>query len=768
MRATSSNPPLNFVLRALIALRHRPRLVLAMLLCLQVLHGTWGINQDIVWGHAGFHIGEYGTQAVHLRRHHAFIPAESDEFTKPRNSDLELRHPFLLHPYIAVMQAAFGERPWTARVVPLLFSLLALGGMWSFVRRTRDDLTAHLATAFFVLSPLNLIYCILPEYQISAVAWTLWAWVGTHETLRRPTGRSIALWLGCAALAGLTDWPWFEVAAFFFVLVAWRLRPGGPLARASTPRDVRTMRLALFGFCVVVLATFVQHFAIVKALGQAEALRHSFNDRTTVFNWAEARNMIKTRFPLLHTTPVLWATGLWVLRAVLGWRRDLATALFLAIFLGYTLDMKLFFSGHAFHEYRNSYWYVPVFAFAAADVTLVAARWLARRRGREEDLQPVRHVARRQLRRRDPVVVAEGVGERVQRRVAGRAGLRRDALVVIILRLARDREQPLLLGDVQPQVGAVHLRRRVARQRREHDVERQRPVAGHVARAAADLDVLRRQRGDLGVARRVRVALHEVVRRQDLARVVVPGLRVREERVVVIVVRERDPALVLARLQRPHRPDLGVGDLPELPVLPQPELRPQTGVHLLIQRRLPLRVAAEGREALHLIVGGRASAEVQVRLAVGVAQVVATDRELRVAAALAPCPRPRLAGRVAGQRARLDLRQVQRAVAVRIERLKYLSRSEPDLPASVEFLPIEIEAMKLEREMRAEGKRIKLPDMPTLAQATHWIAELGGWIGKRNGPPGSITLARGLDRLSIYVAAIHTVDFKRSRRSRTK
>ncbi len=108
------------------------------------------------------------------------------------------------------------------------------------------------------------------------------------------------------------------------------------------------------------------------------------------------------------------------------------------------------------------------------------------------------------------------------------------------------------------------------------------------------------------------------------------------------------------------------------------------------------------------------------------------------------------------------------AVAVRIERLKYLSRSEPDLPASVEFLPIEIEAMKLEREMRAEGKRIKLPDMPTLAQATHWIAELGGWIGKRNGPPGSITLARGLDRLSIYVAAIHTVDFKRSRRSRTK
>lgn len=108
------------------------------------------------------------------------------------------------------------------------------------------------------------------------------------------------------------------------------------------------------------------------------------------------------------------------------------------------------------------------------------------------------------------------------------------------------------------------------------------------------------------------------------------------------------------------------------------------------------------------------------------------------------------------------------AVAVRIERLKYLSRAEPKLPASVEFLPIEVEAMKLEREMRAEGKRIKLPDMPTIEQATAWIAELGGWIGKRNGPPGSITLARGLDRLSIYVAAIQAADFKRSKQAKTK
>ena len=48
-------------------------------------------------------------------------------------------------------------------------------------------------------------------------------------------------------------------------------------------------------------------------------------------------------------------------------------------------------------------------------------------------------------------------------------------------------------------------------------------------------------------------------------------------------------------------------------------------------------------------------------------------------------------------------------------------------------------------------KRKKLPEVPTMAQATQWVAELGGWIGLRNGLPGSSTLARGLERLGYLV-----------------
>jgi hypothetical protein len=91
------------------------------------------------------------------------------------------------------------------------------------------------------------------------------------------------------------------------------------------------------------------------------------------------------------------------------------------------------------------------------------------------------------------------------------------------------------------------------------------------------------------------------------------------------------------------------------------------------------------------------------------------------------------------------------AVATRIERLKYLSRSEPNAPASCELAAEEIEALKLDRRRRT---RRRPPRMPSIGDATRWIAELGGWIGSRNGPPGSVTLARGLERLGYLVEGI--------------
>jgi hypothetical protein len=98
-------------------------------------------------------------------------------------------------------------------------------------------------------------------------------------------------------------------------------------------------------------------------------------------------------------------------------------------------------------------------------------------------------------------------------------------------------------------------------------------------------------------------------------------------------------------------------------------------------------------------------------------------------------------------------------VAVRIERIKHLARTSPDVPASVELSSHEIRALLLLK--RKYKKRTEtIPDsMPTIAQASRWIADLGGYTGKSSGGAfGSITLGRGLTKVVAVASALESLD----------
>ena len=99
------------------------------------------------------------------------------------------------------------------------------------------------------------------------------------------------------------------------------------------------------------------------------------------------------------------------------------------------------------------------------------------------------------------------------------------------------------------------------------------------------------------------------------------------------------------------------------------------------------------------------------------------------------------------------------AVAARIERLKYLARTTPEQPATVELSEHELRALLL--LMREIWKRNETAPTttPTIGQATEWIARLGGYTGKSSGgPPGSITIRRGLDKVRPAAQAIAALE----------
>ncbi len=96
-------------------------------------------------------------------------------------------------------------------------------------------------------------------------------------------------------------------------------------------------------------------------------------------------------------------------------------------------------------------------------------------------------------------------------------------------------------------------------------------------------------------------------------------------------------------------------------------------------------------------------------------------------------------------------------VATRAMRLTQLARTTPDVPASTELSKTEIEALIALREPKGVPKR----DSLTLAQAVRWLADVGGYTGPSNGPPGATVIGRGLHDVLLVARALENRDKKR-------
>lgn len=97
-------------------------------------------------------------------------------------------------------------------------------------------------------------------------------------------------------------------------------------------------------------------------------------------------------------------------------------------------------------------------------------------------------------------------------------------------------------------------------------------------------------------------------------------------------------------------------------------------------------------------------------------------------------------------------------VAARAERLKILSRTDPQQPADAELSTYELKAIRALKR-RYGGPSGTVPKNLTLGQAVLYIAVIGGYTGASSGgPPGSTTIARGLERVRFVAEGMELAD----------
>lgn len=94
-------------------------------------------------------------------------------------------------------------------------------------------------------------------------------------------------------------------------------------------------------------------------------------------------------------------------------------------------------------------------------------------------------------------------------------------------------------------------------------------------------------------------------------------------------------------------------------------------------------------------------------------------------------------------------------IAWRLHWLTYINRSEPDLPCTSILTDLEWQALYV----RIHKTSFLPNNPPSVGQAVRWIAQLGGFLGRKgDGEPGITTIWRGWHRLHDIVSTWHFIN----------
>lgn len=329
-------------------------------------HKAWG---GAFYGNVGRNFVRYGFATTD------FAPVVNTGRAEPSQFEVYYHHPVLSMWLTGASFKAFGVHEWSARLAPLLFSLLTAALVLHLARKLFDNGTAVVALGFFSVLPVDGYYAThLDPYGSMAIFLTVlavecyrrWLLSGSNQDLVF-IGMSIVL--GC-----LTSWYTYFIVPPIVVHWWFTQRRSAPLGT--------WVKLAVLPACaVLVFAFFVLHRHIALSDTRPEvfgAISGRFLMRTVELplGRAEILKAYLTHIWELYTAPFVVLAAAWLvmfLRDLI--RKQVASGdWFVAIVLSYGFLYALAFPGHLpAHDYFARA-YAPGVALASASVVMRSMR----------------------------------------------------------------------------------------------------------------------------------------------------------------------------------------------------------------------------------------------------------------------------------------------------------------------------------------------------------------------------------------------------------
>jgi hypothetical protein len=177
--------------------------LLGWVLCQRLSH-PWTYNDDYngaFWAEAARNLSRAGFVSS------AGVPAPLYFGSPPIPADaLYVHHPTLLADMMYLDRALLGESESAARLLPILFSLLAAGLLFQFASIHTGPRPATFILAFFVAAPMELHYGQMVNFEAPELFFILAALCAFHRWRSFRDTPSAALLIICCALALWTDW----------------------------------------------------------------------------------------------------------------------------------------------------------------------------------------------------------------------------------------------------------------------------------------------------------------------------------------------------------------------------------------------------------------------------------------------------------------------------------------------------------------------------------------------------------------------------------